>query len=257
MDSLYLLQFGCFIFMVINAAYLLLGSLHTRWQNKRYEHSRNLIVIALAILAFQYYLQMSLGLRAADDTYGALLNVLVYPICFSLISIGIYHVEATHSRRRQMNMVCLGFYIAICLVCGIGYLQKGSSHIGGWLYLVQVIFLANEVYNVAMITIETKLDAWRAEKGYKDTAINLLMLSRQLEVPKSDLSLYFDQCIEASFRIWLSDIRFEAAKKMMRDNPGYSNDVISQECGFSSRSQLYRIFSSKVGCSPQIWRNKR
>lgn len=124
MDSLYLLQFGCFLFMLINAAYLVLGSLHTQWQNKRYEHSRNLIVVALAILAFQYYLQMSLGLRATDDAYGALLNVLVYPLSFSLISIAIYHIEATHSRRRKMNLVCIGFYVAICLVCGIGYLQR-------------------------------------------------------------------------------------------------------------------------------------
>lgn len=130
MDSLYLLQFGCFLFMLINAAYLVLGSLHTQWQNKRYEHSRNLIVVALAILAFQYYLQMSLGLRATDDAYGALLNVLVYPLSFSLISIAIYHIEATHSRRRKMNLVCIGFYVAICLVCGIGYLQRGQCPFG-------------------------------------------------------------------------------------------------------------------------------
>lgn len=87
--------------------------------------------------------------------------------------------------------------------------------------------------------------------------MNLMMLSRQLEISKSDLSLYFDQCIESNFRIWLSDIRFEAAKKMMQDNPSYSNDVISVECGFSSRSQLYRIFNAKVGCSPNVWRNKK
>lgn len=154
MDSLYLLQFGCFLFMLINAAYLVLGSLHTQWQNKRYEHSRNLIVVALAILAFQYYLQMSLGLRATDDAYGALLNVLVYPLSFSLISIAIYHIEATHSRRRKMNLVCIGFYVAICLVCGIGYLQRGSAHLGAWLYAVQALFLASVVYGVVMIMIE-------------------------------------------------------------------------------------------------------
>ena len=163
MDSLYLLQFGCFLFMLINAAYLVLGSLHTQWQNKRYEHSRNLIVVALAILAFQYYLQMSLGLRATDDVYGALLNVLVYPLSFSLISIAIYHIEATHSRRRKMNLVCIGFYVAICLVCGIGYLQRGSAHLGAWLYVVQALFLASVVYGVVMIMIEMQKRRKRLE----------------------------------------------------------------------------------------------
>lgn len=366
MDSLYLLQFGCFLFMVINAAYLLLGSLHIQWQNLRYEHSRHLIIVALVILAAQYLVQMCLGIRAINDAYGALLNALVYPVSFSLISIGIYHIEATHSRRRQMNIVSLCFYLAIWLVCGMGYRLKGSANIGVWLYVAQGVFLANVVYDIVMIMtemrkrrkmletmaatdmlpyvryskaslfvlfaaalvmpiaiistqllmivgplvlcalffflitfqalgnnyvpseelldeevervvalspeekrlggaisdemkqqIKEKLDAWCAEKGYKDSAMNLLMLSRQLEVSKSDLSLYFDQCMKSNFRVWLSDIRFEAAKKMMLANPNYSNDVISAECGFSSRSQLYRIFNAKVGCSPNVWRKRK
>lgn len=156
MDSLYLLQFGCFLFMLLNAAYLLLGSLHTQWQNIRYEHARHLIIVALVVLAFQYFCQMKLGIRATDDTYGALVNALVYPISFSLISIAIYHVEATHARRRQMNLVCLGFYLAICLVCGIGYWQKGSAHIGGWLYVAQALFLASVVYDIVMIVTEMR-----------------------------------------------------------------------------------------------------
>lgn len=40
------------------------------------------------------------------------------------------------------------------------------------------------------------------------------------------------------------------AKKMMLDYPDYNNDIISAECGFSSRSYLYRIFKKKV--APQL-----
>ena len=46
------------------------------------------------------------------------------------------------------------------------------------------------------------------------------------------------------------------AKKMMLDYPDYNNDIISAECGFSSRSYLYRIFKEKEGCSPTVWRTK-
>lgn len=38
--------------------------------------------------------------------------------------------------------------------------------------------------------------------------------------------------------------------------PDYNNDIISAECGFSSRSYLYRIFKEKEGCSPTVWRAK-
>ena len=47
------------------------------------------------------------------------------------------------------------------------------------------------------------------------------------------------------------------AKKMMLDYPDYNNDIISAECGFSSRSYLYRIFKEKEGCSPTVWRAKK
>lgn len=40
MDSLFLLQFACFIFMFINAFIVALSCLHVRWKNKRYERSR-------------------------------------------------------------------------------------------------------------------------------------------------------------------------------------------------------------------------
>lgn len=55
-------------------------------------------------------------------------------------------------------------------------------------------------------------------------------------------------------RIWLSDIRFDAAKKMMLEYPDYSNDIIFMECGFSSRTYFYRIFKAKEGCTPTEWR---
>ena len=58
MDSLFLLQFACFIFMLINAFIVALSHLHVRWENKRYERSRWMIVIALIGLAIQYVIQI-------------------------------------------------------------------------------------------------------------------------------------------------------------------------------------------------------
>ena len=37
----------------------------------------------------------------------------------------------------------------------------------------------------------------------------------------------------------------------------YSNDIISAECVFSSRTYLYRIFKLKEGCTPTEWREKK
>lgn len=105
-------------------------------------------------------------------------------------------------------------------------------------------------------TIKEKLDKWCEELGYKDTTVNMFTLSRSLNISKNELSRYFTSCLNSTFRIWLAEVRFEAAKKMMLDYPDYNNDIISAECGFSSRSYLYRIFKEKEGCSPTVWRAK-
>ena len=383
MDSLFLLQFASFIFMLVNAAYIGLSSLHSRWKNKRYECSRWMMFFALIGLAVQYLLQMRLGLRASGDDTGAVVNMLVYTPCFTLISKAIYNVEATHNRRRGINTVCSLLYAAILMAFAFGYWCAGNLHIGIWLYVMlflysvsmiyfvitniremtkrrkmletltasdmlpyvrysraslfilcstvlfmpaailsttllyivgPVVLLALLFFNVTFISLGSSyvpteellendtesmademdlaytseeladseqssanrdvsaysrptslsaerceeigrlLDEWCSEQGYKDSAVNMLSLSYTLHVSKNELTRYFDQCLGSTFRVWLSDIRFNAAKEMMKNFPDYSNDVISAECGFSARTQLYRIFKTKLGCTPTAWR---
>ena len=379
MDSLYFLQFACFIFMLINALILGITHLHMKWTNRRYEWSRWLILAGMTGLAIQYLLQMLLGFRAKSDDLGAIFNILVYTPCFTTISMGIYNIEATHANRRKMNIVCTCIYAAIIAVFCIGYSNSGSLNIGNWLYAMLVLFGANVAYCIYMIMIEMrkrkkmlelmtggdmlpyvryarasvfalffstltmpfailsttllyiigplallsilffnlsfvamgfnyvpteelldkeeeesvaladeitessngqdadsadsketlpsfsqerqaaikeKLDKWCEELGYKDTTVNMFTLSRSLNISKNELSRYFTACLNSTFRIWLAEVRFEAAKKMMLDYPDYNNDIISAECGFSSRSYLYRIFKEKEGCSPTVWRAK-
>ena len=378
-DSLYFLQFACFIFMLINALILGITHLHMKWVNRRYEWSRWLILAGMLGLAIQYLLQMLLGFRAKSDDLGAVFNILVYTPCITTISMGIYNIEATHANRRKMNIVCTCIYAAIIAVFCIGYSNSGSLNIGNWLYAMLVLFGANVAYCIYMIMIEMrkrkkmlelmtgddmlpyvryartsvfalffstltmpfailsttllyiigplallsilffnlsfvalgynyvpteelldkeeeesaaladeitessdgqdvesadsketlpsfsqerqaaikeKLDKWCEELGYKDTTVNMFTLSRSLNISKNELSRYFTSCLNSTFRIWLAEVRFEAAKKMMLDYPDYNNDIISAECGFSSRSYLYRIFKEKEGCSPTVWRAK-
>lgn len=104
--------------------------------------------------------------------------------------------------------------------------------------------------------IREKLDAWCASRGYKDTSVNMISLARSLNITKTELSRYLSASYNTTFRIWLAEVRFEAAKRMILEHPDYSNDVISAECGFSSRSYLYRMFKEKEGCSPTAWKEK-
>lgn len=377
---LYLLQFACLIFMFISAFFIAVTRLHVRWINRRYEWSRWMIFAALLFMAVHFFLQMYFGFRATDEDVGAVINVLVYLPCFTLFSMAIYNIEATHTKRRKMNLICAAVYAAMLAAFAVGYSFSGSLNIGAWLYVMLALFFGNIVYCIYMIIIEmnkrkklletmtatdmqpfiryarasiamlsliaismpfailsTKslyiigpvgllvllffivnfvafgncyvpteelldrergngetddddepttaencasqsaadceqsaqrlsaersafiqvaLDKWCADIGYKDSSVNMLTLSHSLDINKNELSQFFSQCQNTTFRIWLSEIRFNAAKKMMKEFPDYNNDIISAECGFSSRSYLYRIFKEKEGCTPVEWRAK-
>lgn len=395
MDHLFLLQFACFLFMLFNAFTLAVTRLQARWLNPRYERARWLIFVGIMGLAAHYLMQMCFGFRAVDDAVGATVNALVYAPCFSLISMGIFHIEATHVRRGRVYAVCAAINLAILACFFIGCFHYGSMRIGAWLYAMQALFAANVVYCIVVIVreiirrrrlletmaggdimpyvrysrasllilffpalvspfaiistkllyffaplglmailffvlsfvalgysyvptealldadadtspaivvaqqeetntkqavplhgdachdvaaldsdkekeqqtatllpedrkmqIQQRLDDWCAAMGYKDGGVNLLSLSHSIHISKDDLTLFFDQCLNTTFRIWLSDIRFAAAKKMMIENPDYSNDIISSECGFSSRTHLYRIFKAREACTPTAWRER-
>lgn len=382
---LYLLQFACLIFMFISAFFIAVTRLHVRWINRRYEWSRWMIFAALLFMAVHFFLQMYFGFRATGAAVGAVINALVYLPCFTLFSMAIYNIEATHTKRRKMNLICAAVYAAMLAAFAAGYSFSGSLNIGAWLYVMLALFLGNIVYCIYMIIIEmnkrkklletmtatdmlpfiryarasiamlsliaismpfailsTKLlyvvgplgllitlffivnfvafgncyvpteelldrergngetddeddaddeqtmaescasqsaadcdqsaqrlsaersafiqaalDKWCADMGYKDSSVNMLTLSHSLDINKNELTQFFSQCQNTTFRIWLSEIRFNAAKRMMIEYPDYSNDIISSECGFSSRSYLYRVFKEKEGCTPIAWRDKQ
>lgn len=113
-----------------------------------------------------------------------------------------------------------------------------------------------EKSSLRWLQIQSSLDQWCDNHGYKDTAVNMPALSNTLDIPRHELTQFFAEYRNTTFRIWLSEIRLNAAKKMMQDYPEYSNDIISSECGFSSRSYLYKIFKEKEGCTPNLWRSK-
>lgn len=102
--------------------------------------------------------------------------------------------------------------------------------------------------------ISNILERWVTDGGFRDTSANIGKLAQQTGVSRIRLSQYFDQYLNSTFRIWLSGIRFAEAQRLVKAHPEYNNDTISVYCGFSSRSQLYKIFNDNTGMSPREWR---
>lgn len=96
-----------------------------------------------------------------------------------------------------------------------------------------------------MKEIGAALEKWCDDRMYKDCNVTIYSLAANLGCKKNELTEYFNLSQHTNFRTWLSDIRFNEAIRMMKENPEFSNDAISTECGFSSHTQIYRIFQAK------------
>lgn len=105
-----------------------------------------------------------------------------------------------------------------------------------------------------MAAITSILDEWRKSGEFRNNSSTLVMLSRQTNISRRDLTIYFGQYLHRTFRMWLSDIRMAEAERLILTHPEYGNDIISAECGFSSRSQLYKLFRDRYGMTPKEWR---
>ena len=107
-----------------------------------------------------------------------------------------------------------------------------------------------------MKKIEAAFEKWCDDRMYKDCNVTIYSLAANLGCKKNELTEYFNLSQHTNFRTWLSDIRFNEAVRMMKERPDFSNDAISTECGFSSHTQIYRIFKQKTGLSPSQWREQ-
>lgn len=101
------------------------------------------------------------------------------------------------------------------------------------------------------------LTQWCDEERFTESDVNMAKLSQQVGVARRELSAYFEQYLGLTFRVWLSDLRFAEAQRLILAHPDYSNESISSICGFSSRSQLYKMFSTRLGMTPREWREKQ
>ena len=104
--------------------------------------------------------------------------------------------------------------------------------------------------------IEMLINQWQKNHGYRDSELTLLSFCRLTGISKAAFSRYLLQHRGVTFRVWLSGIRMDEAKRLLREHPEYSHDAIATECGFTSRVYFQRLFKASTGMTPLEWKNQ-
>lgn len=104
--------------------------------------------------------------------------------------------------------------------------------------------------------IQSALDAWINRKGFSNQDITLGKLAGSVGISTQMLSRYISNVHGVTFRVWLSQIRLEEAKRILVDNQEVTIETIAEECGFASRSYFQNQFKAETGFTPREWRLK-
>lgn len=105
--------------------------------------------------------------------------------------------------------------------------------------------------------IRTSIERWRKAQGYSQPDVNSTNLAAKLRVPKRQLILYLSVYEGKTFRVWLSELRIEEAKRMLIEDENYKLETIAYACGFSHRNYLQNRLKAITGFTPREWQENQ
>ena len=76
--------------------------------------------------------------------------------------------------------------------------------------------------------IEEAIARWRKNRGFADSSLSVTTLAHSIGIPQRQLSSYFSQQNNCTFRSWITKIRVEEAMVFLRNNPKYSAETVAK-----------------------------
>lgn len=68
------------------------------------------------------------------------------------------------------------------------------------------------------------------------------------------LSAYIKTTYKMTFREWITGLRLEYAKNILKEHPEINIQKLAESSGFLSRSNFIKAFTEKEGCTPGKWK---
>ena len=99
-----------------------------------------------------------------------------------------------------------------------------------------------------------KVDNWIKTDGYVQQGLTIKELSEILYTNRTYLSAYIKTTYKMTFREWITSLRLEYAKNILKEHPEINIQKLAESSGFLSQSNFIKLFSEKEGCTPAKWK---
>ena len=99
-----------------------------------------------------------------------------------------------------------------------------------------------------------RVDNWIKTDGYVQQGLTIKELSEILYTNRTYLSAYIKTTYKMTFREWITSLRLEYAKNILKKHPEINIQKLAESSGFLSRSNFIKLFTEKEGCTPAKWK---
>ena len=99
-----------------------------------------------------------------------------------------------------------------------------------------------------------RVDNWIKTDGYVQQGLTIKELSEILHTNRTYLSAYIKTTYKMTFREWITGLRLEYAKNILKEHPEINIQKLAESSGFLSRSNFIKSFTEKEGCTPGKWK---
>lgn len=99
-----------------------------------------------------------------------------------------------------------------------------------------------------------RVDNWIKTDGYVQQGLTIKELSEILYTNRTYLSAYIKTTYKMKFREWITSLRLEYAKNILKEHPEINIQKLAESSGFISQSNFIKLFSEKEGCTPAKWK---
>lgn len=107
---------------------------------------------------------------------------------------------------------------------------------------------------VSYTEIIEKVANWIKTDGYVQQGLTIKELSEILHTNRTYLSAYIKTTYKMTFREWITSLRLEYAKNILKEHPEINIQKLAESFGFLSRSNFIKAFTEKEGCTPGKWK---
>ena len=100
-----------------------------------------------------------------------------------------------------------------------------------------------------MLHVSHLVERWLSTDDYLKAGITSPAAADAMKIPRYQLTTWVKASGYNSFTHWITLLRIEEAKRLIKEHPDWSNETVADHCGLS-RTHFQRVFKQETGMAP-------